>query len=61
MRSHVLMSSPVKREVCGMSDFDGLELKRLILGVGNMLLICSAWSLGIGSGFHVVRVALLRL
>lgn len=44
-----------------MSDFDALGLKRLILGVGNMLLICSAQSLEIGSGFHAVRVALLRL
>lgn len=44
-----------------MSELDALGLKRLILGVGNMLLICAIASLEIGSGVQAVRVALLRL
>lgn len=42
-----------------MSDFDGSGLKRPILSVSSVLLICPC--LEIGSGIQAVRVALLRL
>ncbi len=44
-----------------MCDFDGSGLKRPILSVSRVLLICPVACLEIGSGIQAVRVALLRL